>query len=148
MRLNNSHVLNELYQFNYKDINMSAVDLDLTEFLNSLENWGEMYYYDGYLYIIDAYTTGINYKVNLETKETIQLSYTFNSDVIKNGYYDILNFCENHILIIESPDNDTYNVHLLTLGEDIIDTPINAPFLSITIILVAVPISIISDVLP
>lgn len=125
MRLNNSHVLNELYQFNYKDINMSAVDLDLTEFINGLESWSGMYYYDGYLYILDAYTTGINYKVNLETKETIQLSYTFNSDIIENGYYDMLGFCGNHVLIIETLDYESYYAHILTLGEDIIDTPIN-----------------------
>lgn len=126
MRLNNSHVINELYQFNYKDINMHALDLDLTSFLNSLENCDDIFYYDNNLYILDYYATGVNYKVNLETKEIVQLTYTFDSDVLLNGYYDCISrTCGNHILIIESPDYDAYNVHLLTLGEDIIDTPIS-----------------------
>lgn len=126
MRLNNSHVINELYQFNYKDINIHALDLDLTSFLDGLENWDDIFYYDNNLYILDSYVTGVNYKVNLETKEIVQLTYTFDSDVISNGYYQWSDSCGNHILIIEFPDDsETYNVHLLTLGEDIIDTPIS-----------------------
>lgn len=127
MRLNNSHVINELYQFNYKDISMHALDLDLTNFLDSLESWDDIFYYDNNLYILDFYVTGVNYKVNLETKEIVQLTYTFDSDVILNGYYQWFDSCGKYVLIIEAPDYnyDIYNVHILTLGEDIIDTPIS-----------------------
>lgn len=129
MRLNNSKIFNELHQFNYKDINLHAIDIDLKSILDSLESWSEYFCYDGNMYILDFYDTGSTYKINLETKEMTELSFKFNNDVIMNGYYDWFgsgNKCGKHFLMIECPDYDTSNLVTLTVvDEELVYMPIN-----------------------